>query len=339
MTGLVMYAFPVKHANIKIYKLDSRTGALIDTRPVNYTTTDENGEFEIRMTDVSGTLLVTVDGGSTQEYWLDDEVPLTTNIHLTAVISYWALANDRQVTITPWTTLADAMSEHQNKNGSPEIWYMDRVSEINDAVYGHIIDSLIRPDVTAYQCKTNLTCLKPIQVDELQRALDTSAVESPEILYTASLLSLAGLSHTRCEVYYSRVLGKTCKTKYVIDDLLVDIGDDGLLNGDPIANTTVDTLRSELVHGAVDSYWGSDANGTPLGVDDLTFYFCKIVRSKDPIIFGTVSLKSIDRCSDAPIHSEHEKPGIGSFGEISAPGKLFRSTSRSTHGDSGLTSK
>ncbi len=286
MTGYVGFTYGVEQGLVKIYLLDLLTGELTQTEPVATAVTDENGEYEVDMTGISGTLLVTVGGGHTREFWTSEKVELFSFIHSTAIVPFWPL-DEPHVTVTPWTTLADAMSHYRYEKEPGKRYFINLVREMNGAIYEHVIGDGIRFDLENSHCRYRLTCARPVQVDALEEALSEYSVGAPEILYTTSLLSLSALSLARCHDYYD-YLAENCDTKFVVDDLLQDIDDDGFLDGNMSANTTVDTLRSEIVEGSLREFWATSNNLTPLTPGVLSRYFLRLQRNEDQRIFGII---------------------------------------------------
>ncbi len=294
MTGYVGFAYGVEQGLVKIYLLDLLTGELTQTEPVATAVTDENGEYEVDMKGISGTLLVTVGGGQTREFWTSEKVALSSFIHSTAVVPFWPL-DEAHVTVTPWTTLADAMSHYRHEQEPGKRYFIELVRETNSAIYEHVIDNGIRFDLEKSNCRYRLTCARPVQVDTFAESLSEYSVGDPEILYTVSLLSLSGQALARCARYQSEFPDSVCRTGRLVRNLVEDIEDDGWLNGMPAVNTTAETLRSEFVYDAIDGYWSSARNTLPLSLGELDYYFSRIENNTNDVIFGPMMSVSGNR--------------------------------------------
>ncbi len=297
MKGYVGFSYPVVGGHVRIWEIHPIDGSLVHSDPIAEAITDENGEFEVDMTGPGRTLLITVQDGEVQEYWAEDPVRLPNIIHLTAIVPAWS-ADSKKVTVTPWTTLADALSNQQNRHGNNDRIYVELAIDTNSAMYEHIVDEGIDDRVTTRIRDYSLTSLSPVNPADLGQALSEYSPGDPEILATVSLLSLSALSRSRCTDYYN-ISDRNCETRLLVKDLLEDAYDDGFLNGLNRVNTTADTIRSELVVHSVKTYWELEENETTLTAEDLAYYFCELINNHDQLLFGPGDdTKSLPACAE-----------------------------------------
>ena len=296
MNGYVGFSYPVVGGHVRIWELHPIDGSMVHSDPIAEAITDENGEFDIDMTGLGGTLLVTVHGGTTREYWDLADKAIGMTIHSTAIIPNWHAGKQTPVTITPWTTLAEMLGTVRLQSSTKQEAFFSIVKAANHQIYEHAVRPLFHENLIDGICELDLTCIRPLQFDNLKDQFDLLGSEHESILFTVSLISFSAVSRARYSRAHSTHDIRGARTRQALDDLIIDLMDNGLFDGNRSVGTTDDTLRSQFSYDAVDEFWDTDFNQTGIAVDDLVDYFCRIANESNPALFGRMprEAKSLD---------------------------------------------
>ena len=286
MKGYVGFSYPVVGGHVRIWEIHPIDGSLVHPEPIAETITDENGEFDVEMMGFDRTLLLTVHGGTTKEYWEQTQQVVSYTVHLSAVIPSWSEDSISRVAITPWTTLADIISETRWEQGERDDLFYNIATQANQQIYEHVVQPILRDRFAKTDCEANLVCLVPTPVSQLHHVISNHGLGDEHAVYTVSLLSLSASASERAKREQTYSDGFQAMTMDLVRDLAADAQDNGILDGSAEANTTSETLRAELVTDAIGGYWATDMNETGIDVEILSNYFCDIVRRHNSKLFG-----------------------------------------------------
>ncbi|MCG8422117.1 MAG: hypothetical protein MJE77_29695 [Proteobacteria bacterium] len=289
--GYIGAAQPIAGAFIDIYRLDDRTGELVDQYPIASTLapSNTNGEFRIPDVALSGTLLFVARGGEVKEYWSLIPAPLHLS-HLTAIVGYWT--GTRPVTITPWTTLTHELATARYHRGEAET-FGAAVHDAERLLYEHFIGRVIEAH-TENHCPAYLNCLRP----------SAKLFEPPERLpesdtYALTLIALSARVAVESVQHINYLNSVTLTTGRLARDAR-DARFDGIAPQGS-SETTVDTLRSELgrafaIHGmaAIPEH----------SYGDFAKEFERLASNADPRLFGDTVPEPIDAVAPS-VHIRH----------------------------------
>lgn len=285
MRGYVGFSQPIAGAWVEVTRLNA-DGQLDRSLGVATGVSESDGTFEIDLDGFHGPVQVSAGSGTTFEYWSSTPLQFRNRPHSAAVIPYWRAGQQRQVTITPWTTLAAQLGKARYQNGRDSSYEWSAM-EANRLVYEHIIGPPLLDDVDRPSCYLDLTCMRPADIVNGEYSYDTANPANEEtVLYAVSLFSLSALAIQRHRNHPS-FDEQGCGTVVTLRDLLTDVRDDGLLDGNTQAKTTVETLRADLVDAAAREYWDSDHNQSPITTGELGSHFCQMAENREPELFGS----------------------------------------------------
>ena len=309
--GFLGTAAPIVGAYIDVYQLNERTGELVSLYPIASTQapTNADGEFCFNDVELSGALLFRARGGEIHEYWSPEPAQLGVK-HLATAVEHWV--GQRDLTITPWTTLAYEIATARYRNGEENSFYA-AVLTAERLLYAHFIGGTIPVD-SRNHCDALLNCLRPTRVPSLP-GISTSP-ESDR--YTVTLLSLSSLAFEWSgQSISTKNLNSVDLTTIILSSDAADGRFDGLEIDQPLM-TTVNTLRSDLaralaIHDSADSaYSYIDHRAT----------FERMASNTDPRLFGEGAPEPIDAVAptvfpmSSPIFDERDDRIIFDNGRI-----------------------
>ncbi len=281
--GFLGTAAPIIGAYIDVYQLDERTGELVSLYPIASTLTPTNadGEFCFNDVELSGALLFRARGGFVHEYWSPEPAQLGVR-HLAATIEHWT--GQRDLTITPWTTLAYELAAARRRNDEETTFYA-AVLTSERLLYEHFIGGEVSSDSTNH-CDSLLNCLRPAHFASISN-IDVSPEAEHYLLTLLSLSALAaewsGLSASTKDIN-----SVTLTMNYLAHDA-VDGRFDGFEIDQPL-KTTVNTLRSEIGR----AFAANGPVNTSYQYSDYSVTFERIAFNTDQRLFGAGAPESID---------------------------------------------
>jgi hypothetical protein len=296
LTGTVMLGAPVAGAEVRVWRLDL-AGQRRDREPIAETTTDEAGRFRVELGAAFGNLLVETTGGQARELWAAEPIELDPGSdagampgdRLVAVLPLYLPVAEREVVITPFTTVAAALAERRLAAGD-EPAYHEAMQRAHAMLGQHLGDI----DITD-------TPVHPIAEPASQL---TARVRHGLALGALSLLAgrmadAAGAS--------ARSVNTMVLTRALVADAssemprLDGIGPEGPIelgqcqprpdcpDCRPVCRLSADTLRIDLAETLAFHLVGSMVDGTGLLFGDVAALADDIAAGVEPLLFGDVA--------------------------------------------------
>ena len=299
LVGTVTLGEPVAGARVQVWRLDL-TGERKDREPFAETTTDATGRFRVEMTGQIGNMLVESQGGVTRELWSDASVELSDADRLVAVIPLFSPQPQRQIIVSPFTTIAAALVENGGASDAG-MAYHEAVAGVHERLGRHFGDVSILETAPALvsQPASKLT---------------------PEVRHGLILASLSLLVGRMAEV--SAGSSRGFNTAALTAALVADASDgsalldgasadgpltlgscppqDGCAECRPICRLGTETLREDLAETLAFHLIGSRYDGTGLDFGDVADLAAQLARSTDASLFGDVDAGDV-RDDEGPI--------------------------------------
>lgn len=281
---------PVRDATVEIFELEE-DGTVKRGIPLFTAQTDEDGRFDLVVEKLPPPYLVTARGGRMREFWAGDEIRLESDVvQLRTVIAEGSGREIRNVVLSPYTTIAEALVERRLALGKEATY-----AEASERVYGQL-DAHFDVDLRA-SFPARLEADSPSVIEDVRY-----------------MLALAGLSSI-AQSFEARSEGRsvqTLNTLTVMEALVEDArGPDAVLDGrgpdgpiaiddcEPPCALGSDTLRRELVRAILSGFLMAPQNVTGLDFADASVFLERLAGSTDETLFGIVEPGKID--DEAPV--------------------------------------
>jgi hypothetical protein len=305
LTGTVMLGLPVSGAEVRVWRLDL-DGQRRDPRPVAETTTDDAGRFRVELGATFGNLLVETTGGQARELWASEPIDLDAADQLVAVLPLYVPLAEREIVISPFTTVAAALAERRLSLGEDSVYH--EAMQRAQAMLGQHLGDIDITDTPAH----------PIG--------EPASQLTARVRHGLALGALSLLAGRMADVAGASVRG--VNTMILTHALVADassetprldgIGPEGPIelgqcqpqpdcpDCRPLCRLSADTLRIDLAETLAFHLVGSMVDGTGLLFGDVAGLADDIAAGVEPLLFGDVAPGAI-RDDQGPLVS-----GLGS---------------------------
>lgn len=307
LTGSVMLGLPVSGAEVRVWRLDL-AGQRRDRQPIAETTTDEAGRFRVELGAAFGNLLVEATGGQSRELWAAEPIDLDPDPmagpmpgdRLVAVLPLYVPAAEREIVVSPFTTVAAALAERRLAAGEESVYH--EAMQDAQALLGQHLGSIDITDTPVHPIGEPASQLTP----RVRHGLVLGALS----LLAGRMAEAAGAS--------VRSVNTMVLTRAIITDAssemprLDGIGSEGPIelglcqpppdcpDCRPLCRLSADTLRIDLAETLAFYLVGSMADGTTLVFGDVAALADDIAASAEPLLFGDVAPGAI-RDDEGPL--------------------------------------
>jgi hypothetical protein len=306
LTGTAMLGLPVSGAEVRVWRLDL-DGQRRDRTPIAETTTDEAGHFRVELGAAFGNLLVETTGGQVRELWANEPIDLDASDRLAAVLPLYVPVTEREIVISPFTTVAAALAERRLMLGEESVYH--EAMQRAQAMLGQHLGDI---NITG-------TPAHPIgePVSQLTARVRHGLVLGALSLLAGRMANAAGAS--------ARSVNTMILTRVLVADVssetprLDGTGPDGPIelgqcqpqpdcpDCRPICRLSSDTLRIDLAETLAFHLVGSMLDGTGLRFGDVAALADDIAAGVEPLLFGEVAPGAI-RDEQGPLVSVLASP-------------------------------
>jgi hypothetical protein len=306
LTGTVMLGLPVSGAAVRVWRLHL-DGQRRDRKPIAETTTDEAGRFRVELGAAFGNLLIETAGGQTRELWTTDVIDLDPADRLVAVLPLYVPVAEREIVISPFTTVAAALGERRLILGEESVYHgaMQRAH----AMLGQHLGDIDITDTPAHPIGEPVSQL-------------TAHVRHGLVLGALSLLAGRMADAAGASV---RGVNTMILTRALVADAsseiprLDGVGPEGPIelaqcqpppdcpDCRPLCRLSADTLRIDLAETLAFHLVGSMVDGTGLLFGDVAGLADDIAAGVEPLLFGDVAPGAI-RDDQGPLVSVLASP-------------------------------
>ena len=288
LTGTVMLGAPVTNAEVRIWRLDL-AGQRRDPKPIAETTTDEAGRFRVELDAAFGNLLIEATGGQAREFWATEAIELDASDRLVAVLPLYVPLAEREIVVSPFTTVAVAMAERRIATGEESVYH-----EAMQRAQTMLGEHLGRIDITD-------TPVHPLGEPASQL---TARVRHGLVLGALSLLAgrMADAAGASVRSINTMVLTHALTADASSEDALLDgLGPQGAIElglCEPrpecpdcrsLCSLSADTLRFDLAETLAFYLVGSMVDVTGLIFGDVAALADDIAAGVEPLLFGDVA--------------------------------------------------
>lgn len=288
LTGTVMLGAPVAGAEVRIWRLDL-AGQRRGRNPIAETTTDAAGRFRVELSASFGNLLVETTGGQAREFWATEAIDLDASDRLVAVLPLYVPVAEREIVVSPFTTVATALAERRLSTGDESLYH-----EAMQRAQAMLGEHLGRIDITD-------TPVHPLGEPASQL---TARVRYGLVLGALSLLAgrMADAAGASVRSINTMVLTHALMADASSEDAPLDgLGPEGpielgLCEPRPecpdcrsLCSLSADTLRFDLAETLAFHLLGSMVDGTGLIFGDVAALADDIAAGVEPLLFGDVA--------------------------------------------------
>jgi hypothetical protein len=296
LTGTVMLGAPVSGAEVRVWRLHL-DGQRRDREPIAEATTDAAGRFRVELGAAFGNLLVEATGGQARELWAAEPIDLDRGSNagsmpgdrLVAVLPLYVPVAEREIVVSPFTTVAAALAERRLVAGEESVYH-----EAMQRAQAMLGEHLGRIDITD-------TPVHPIGEPASQL---TARVRHGLVLGALSLLAgrMADAAGASVRSINTMVLTRALVADASTETPLLDgIGPEGPIelgqcqprpdcpDCRPLCRLSADTLRIDLAETLAFHLVGSMVDGTGLLFGDVASLADDIAAGVEPLLFGDVA--------------------------------------------------
>jgi hypothetical protein len=306
LTGTVMLGLPVSGAEVRVWRLDL-DGQRRYRGPIAETTTDEDGRFRVELGAAFGNLLVEATGGQAREFWANEAIDLDASDRLVAVLPLYVPVAEREIVISPLTTVAAALAERRLTLGEESVYH--EAMQRAHAMLGQHIGEIDITDTPAH----------PIGEPASQL---TARVRHGLVLGAFSLLAgrMADAAGASVRGVNTMILTRALVADASSETPRLDgIGPEGPIelgqcssrpdcpDCRPLCRLSADTLRIDLAETLAFHLVGSMFDGTGLLFGDVAGLADDIAAGVEPLLFGDVAPGAI-RDDQGPLVSVLASP-------------------------------
>jgi hypothetical protein len=306
LTGTVMLGLPVSGAEVRVWRLDL-DGQRRDREPIAETTTDEAGRFRVELGAAFGNLLVETTGDQARELWASEPIDLDASDRLIAVLPLYVPVAEREIVISPFTTVAAALAERRLLLGEESVYH--EAMQRAHALLGQHLGDIDITDTPAH----------PIGEPASQL---TARVRQGLVLGALSLLAgrMADAAGASARGVNTMILTHALVADASSETPQLDgIGPEGPIglgqcspppdcpDCRPLCRLSADTLRIDLAETLAFHLVGSMVDGTGLLFGDVAALADDIAAGVEPLLFGDVAPGAI-RDEQGPLVSVLASP-------------------------------
>jgi hypothetical protein len=306
LTGTVMLGLPVSGAEVRVWRLDL-AGQRRDRTPIAETTTDDAGRFRVELGATFGNLLVETTGGQARELWASEPIDLDASDQLVAVLPLYVPLAEREIVISPFTTVAAALAERRLTLGEESEYH--EAMQRAQAMLGQHLGDIDITDTPAHPIGEPVSQL-------------TARVRHGLVLGALSLLAgrMADAAGASVRGVNTMILTRALVADASSETPRLDgIGPDGPIelgqcqpqpdcpDCRPLCRLSADTLRIDLAETLAFHLVGSMVDGTGLLFGDVAALADDIAAGVEPLLFGDVAPGAI-RDDQGPLISVLASP-------------------------------
>jgi hypothetical protein len=314
LTGTVMLGTPVAGAAVRVWRLDL-AGQRRDRGPIAETTTDEAGRFRVELGATFGNLLVEAAGGQARELWATEPIDLDPGDRLVAVLPLYVPVAEREVVISPFTTVTAALAERRLVVGDESVYH--EAMQRAHALFGQHLGNIDITDTPVHPIAEPASQLTP----RVRHGLVLGALS----LLAGRMAEAAGVS--------VRSVNTMVLTRALVADAssemprLDGIGPEGPIelglcqpppdcpDCRPLCRLSADTLRIDLAETLAFHLVGSMADGTGLTFGDGAALADDIAAGAEPLLFGDVA-PGVIRDDQGPLISLLPSPFLNEDSDV-----------------------
>jgi hypothetical protein len=306
LTGTVLLGLPVSGAEVRIWRLDL-DGQRRDPEPIAETTTDDAGRFRVELGATFGNLLVETTGGQARELWASEPIDLDASDQLVAVLPLYVPLAQREIVISPFTTVAAALAERRLTLGEESEYH--EAMQRAQAMLGQHLGDIDITDTPAHPIGEPVSQL-------------TARVRHGLVLGALSLLAgrMADAAGASVRGVNTMILTRALVADASSETPRLDgIGPEGPIelgqcqpppdcqDCRPLCRLSADTLRIDLAETLAFHLVGSMFDGTGLLFGDVAGLADDIAAGVEPLLFGDVAPGAI-RDDQGPLISVLASP-------------------------------
>jgi hypothetical protein len=310
LTGTVMLGLPVSGAEVRVWRLDL-DGQRRDSKPIAETTTDEDGRFRVELGATFGNLLVETTGGQARELWATEPIDLEPGLdaadRLVAVLPLYVPVPEREIVVSPFTTVAAALAERRLTLGEESVYH--EAMQRAHALLGQHLGDIDITDTPAHPIGEPVSQL-------------TARVRHGLVLGALSLLAgrMADAAGASVRGVNTMILTHALVADASSETARLDgIGPEGPLelgqcqpqpdcpDCRPLCRLSANTLRIDLAETLAFHLVGSMVDGTGLLFGDVAGLADDIAAGVEPLLFGDVAPGAI-RDEQGPLVSVLASP-------------------------------
>jgi hypothetical protein len=314
LTGTVMLGAPVAGAEVRVWRLDL-AGLRRDRGPIAEATTDEAGRFRVELGATFGNLLVEATSGRARELWATEPIDLDPGDRLVAVLPLYVPIAEREIVVSPFTTVAAALAERRLAVGEESVYH--EAMQRAHAVFGEHIGDIDITDTPVHPLGEPASQLTP----RVRHGLVLGALS----LLAGRMAEAAGVS--------VRSINTMVLTRALVADAssevprLDGIGPEGPIelglcqpppdcpDCRPLCLLSADTLRIDLAETLAFHLVGSMADGTGLTFGDGAALADDIAAGAEPLLFGDVA-PGVIRDDQGPLISVLPSPFLNEDSDV-----------------------